>query len=453
MSDYNEIEIRIPHSIGENLKDKIYESWKHERVAFALASHANIQGKLLILIKEIYHLNDEEYMDSVNHGASWKGASILPIINIAIQKKLGIFVFHSHFHKGRVSLSTDDFESAKRILPSYQNLVPWRPHGSIVLGEEHAAGVILHPDKETFDILSRLRWLENNISDWDDQKLNQDPTDVNRIYHRQSIMIKNTGQNVLNKSKIAVVGLSGGGSHVVQQLAHLGIGEIISIDSDTVTTENRHRMIGLRKIDVFLKRKKTAVLKRLTKQINKNIKFTPVPFNVPTQTAINYLKRADIVVGCVDTLQARSDIHELCQRYLIPYVDIGLLITMDRENETVNAIGGNIFTMIPGRECMWCTGIISEKRLNDETGGRPRSYIRGGEEQAQVVSFNGLLASAAVNSVFQLLIGFTNHDKSYALIKYDGMKNTLEGWLTKRNDACLNCKSHLGAGDPVWIDT
>jgi hypothetical protein len=35
------------------------------------------------------------------------------------------------------------------------------------------------------------------------------------------------------------------------------------------------------------------------------------------------LRDRDVIVGCADTLFARSDLQELVSRYLIPYVDIG----------------------------------------------------------------------------------------------------------------------------------
>jgi tRNA A37 threonylcarbamoyladenosine dehydratase len=41
-----------------------------------------------------------------------------------------------------------------------------------------------------------------------------------------------------------IVGLSGGGSHVVQQLAHVGIGGFVPVDHDIIEHKNLNRLVG-----------------------------------------------------------------------------------------------------------------------------------------------------------------------------------------------------------------
>lgn len=102
---------------------------------------------------------------------------------------------------------------------------------------------------------------------------------------------------------------------------------------------------------------------------------------------------------------------------------------------------------------MFCNGQLSQEKLDAETGGRPRSYFQGTDKQAQVVSFNGLLASAAVNEVLQMLTGFAPvDDDSYIMHKFDGFSNTLEAWSIKPNALCPSCLKELASGDPVWAN-
>lgn len=446
------IELRVPERLGIQIKKEAFRHSTHEYVVFALVSHAQTRDKTLLLVKKVFTLEENEYFDSLYHGAMWRGASTIRIINEAIQDQLGIVIIHAHLFSKRVGLSRDDIQSANSLLPCYQNLIPTRPHGSVVLGEDCAAGVILLPESDRFEQLENLRWLGKKMANWTVFQNNK-VTKSNDLYHRQTLLIGRGGQTALSLSKVAVVGLSGGGSHVVQQLAHLGIGEIIGIDKERGESTNRHRVIGLGSRDVALKRKKVTVMANMVRQINADLKFTEVPFNIPEQEAIDQLKRADIVVGCVDNLLARADVHELCQRYLIPYVDVGLLIIPDESGIGVQAIGGNVFTVIPGGICMFCNGQLSQKKLDAETGGRPRSYFQGTDKQAQVVSFNGLLASAAVNEVLQMLTGFAPvDDESYTMRKFDGFSNTLEAWSIKPNSSCPSCMRGLASGDPVWTD-
>jgi len=445
------IDVRIPKKVGNKLKREIYKHGHHEYVVFALCSHAVTADGVLIFVKEIVTLQENQYVDSELHGAMWRGSSTIDIINLAIEKKLGIFLFHSHMHKGQVGLSGDDLQSANQLLPCYQNLIPERPHGSIVLGYESMAGVVLMPYEDNFKEVTSVRWIDKVLVDWNKNYLLWKKKPVNLIYENQALLIGGKAQEKLWESKVAVIGLSGGGSHVVQQLAHLGIGEIIGIDDDLGEKGNQHRLIGITDRDVNLKRRKTDIMKKLVKKINKKIKFTSVFHRIPEQEAIEQLKRADIVVGCVDSLMARADIHELCQRYLIPYIDIGLLIRPTDDEFRSSVIGGNVFITIPGSICMYCNGFLSEERLSNETNGKPRSYFEGTDKQAQVVSFNGILASAAVNEVLQMITGFAPIDEDvYTIKKFDGLKNTLSEWILNPNPKCSSCLNDVANGDAVW---
>jgi hypothetical protein len=209
-------------------------------------------------------------------------------------------------------------------------------------------------------------------------------------------------------------------------------------------------VIGLTWLDALLHRPKTRIMARLVRRINRGVRFTGIPRMIPQQAALDAIKEADIVVGCLDNYHSRADLQDLCARYMIPYVDVGLLIRPVGEAGAGITIGGNVITAIPGRFCQWCIGFLSQERLDAETGGRPRSYFEGAGGEAQVVSMNGLLASAAVSEVLQLITGFAPVGEEMAIKKYNGLSGTLEEWVVKPKELCPVCKDTLGAGDPIW---
>ncbi|MFY1651126.1 ThiF family adenylyltransferase [Solwaraspora sp. WMMB762] len=57
-------------------------------------------------------------------------------------------------------------------------------------------------------------------------------------------------QHRLAELTVAVVGLGGVGSQVVQSLAHLGVGGLLLVDPDTVTATNLNRLVGAKPADV-----------------------------------------------------------------------------------------------------------------------------------------------------------------------------------------------------------
>lgn len=375
---------------------------------------------------------------------------MIPILNEAMAGNLGVIVFHSHPHEGRVAMSGDDRESAATLLPTFENLVATRPHASVVVGQDHAAGLALVPGRDGLVADVKVRWLGKVIQDFTDapeSELVAMPS-VDESHHRQALLTGSAGERKLRKARIAVVGLSGGGSHVVQQLAHLGVGQIVGVDPDRADRSNRSRLIGMSALDAVLRRRKTRLMARMVRRINRRVKFFGVPHSLPSQESIDALKECDVIVGCVDNYHARSDLQELTWRYLIPYVDIGLLIQPLPGGGLT--IGGHVATFIPGGFCQWCLDFLTEAKLAGETGGRPRSYFQDTDKQAQVVSMNGVLASQAVSEVLQLLTGFAPVDDEMAVKKFDGLEGTLKEWKVRPRNHCPICRRVLGAGDVVW---
>ena len=65
-----------------------------------------------------------------------------------------------------------------------------------------------------------------------------------RRFSRNIALFGVDGQHKISKTKVAIVGLGGIGSHVAQQLAYLGILDYTLIDDDTVSRSSLNRVIG-----------------------------------------------------------------------------------------------------------------------------------------------------------------------------------------------------------------
>jgi molybdopterin/thiamine biosynthesis adenylyltransferase len=446
----NRVEIRIPHHLIRPLDEAMLLRGRGERVAFGLASHARTPDRDILLVTKIIPLADTDYVPTFSHGAKWQGRAMLAVMNEAVRLKLGIVLLHTHSHPGPVALSDDDRESAGRLLPVFENAVPERAHASVVFGEDCATGIVTDPAGPALRGRVRLRFLGKAIRDRD-----AEPPPVaaaaEEIYETQALLTGGAGEFALRRARVTVVGLSGGGSHMVQQLTHMGPGEIAGIDHDRSDSAQQSRLIGLTPSDAKRRRRKTAVMAALVRRISSDVKFISVPSAVPEQAAIEAIKASDVIVGCVDNYHARADLMTLASRYMIPYIDIGLLIRPTANTGRIE-IGGHVATFIPGSFCAWCIGHVSKEKLDLETGGRPKSYFQGASRQAQVVSMNGLLASAAATEVLQLLTGFRGDedDPEMVIRKYDGIEGTLVKWHVKKKTDCELCGGTLGAGDPVW---
>ena len=95
------------------------------------------------------------------------------------------------------------------------------------------------------------------------------------LYRRQPLIDSAFVRALLRQTRVAVVGLSGGGTQVARQLATFGFGEIIGIDAQRVTRDNMLATDEFGWPDVMLHRRKTATVKSKLRWINHNVRSTP----------------------------------------------------------------------------------------------------------------------------------------------------------------------------------
>jgi hypothetical protein len=409
----------------------------------------------LVLVQDLIHPPPTAFERTANHGAKWSGAYNIALLNMALARGLGIVIFHYHPGTGQVRLSSDDEQSASQLLPAYQTVAPARPHGSVVLGETSVAGLIALPGTSPLIRDFQLRYFSESMTTLPRQHRNY----ADFLLHRRRPLVDDAiSRSLLRSVSVAVVGLSGGGSQVARQLASHGVGEIIGIDKQRITRDNLLATDGFGWADAVLCRRKVTAVKSKARWINRNVRFTAVDALVPEKPAAEALKRADIIVGCVNNLNARADLQEIAWRYCIPYVDIGLgLYPLDPNDDLseIAAISGNVFRAIPGGPCLWCTSFLTDEKLQMEAGGTDRSYLRtslGKRKKpspgVHVASFNGVLAGLAASDVLQLILDYSSGVP--ARRQYDGFSGTVLQVIVERNPSCPKCATVLAAGDPLW---
>lgn len=445
------VQIRLANQSAKQLHEHLRQFRLPEPVAFGFVRHATTPRNKLALVRDIVIPPPRGFLPSMGHGARWKGSYMMELLNEAAANQCGLFIFH--FHGGSpVRMSGDDLTSARELLPKFQMIIPSRPHGSIVLGEDSAAGLVLMPDQDAPADRFALRLFDKGMVTF---PLPEDSPREQLRFERQPLARGSRVWKILAEAKVAVVGQSGGGIHVTQQLVQLGVGQIFGIDEDHVEEGNRYAAVLIGEEDITEKRRKVEAVRGHVVRIVPSVKYTPVPTRVPEQEALDALKQADIIVGCVNNLHARADVQEIALRYVIPYIDVGLVVDTDCESgdefPPIRAVSGNVFTFVPGGPCLWCTDFLTEAKLEKETEFRGRPYLKTTDRtDALVVSFNGVLASQAVTEVLQLLVGFAPEDSLSFYKKYDGFAGALLPCAVKRNERCVKCRSFLAAGDPIW---
>jgi hypothetical protein len=224
------------------------------------------------------------------------------------------------------------------------------------------------------------------------------------------------GLDWLKGATITVLGAGGGGSHIAQQIAHLGVWRLVLIDPDRLEDTNVNRVVGAGYRDVG--ELKAHLLGRRFGDLKTEI----VPEDVRAESAVGrfWIEQSDVVFGAVDGARARRNIEVICRAALVPYVDIGLKIVVNDDGITIDGVGGQVVTSIPGGPCLWCAGVITEEALLADR----EEYLAGSPEQ-QVVSMNGLLASQAVTGMLAFMTDYARDFPLPAMIAYDGLSHTM----------------------------
>lgn len=137
-------------------------------------------------------------------------------------------------------------------------------------------------------------------------------------YQRNQQMISTPEQLTLFRSKVTVVGAGGLGGYILEQLARLGVGQIVSIDNDVFEENNLNRQ--LLATPANLGRAKVEVAAERITEINPAVTMTSVQKLFSLANGFSMLEGADCVVDAVDNVTARLELAEVCRKLNIPLV-------------------------------------------------------------------------------------------------------------------------------------
>jgi len=272
-------------------------------------------------------------------------------------------------------------------------------------------------------------------------------------FDRNILFFGKAGQERLSSSHVAVVGIGGLGTHVVQLLALLGVGRLILIDMEELDTTNLNRYVGARYYDPVPGTPKVNIGYRQIKEIDPNIQVDLVPHSLISEEAFNAIIKASYVFGCLDNEGGRLILNELCAAYALPYIDLASEIIPGNSTD----YGGRVCTAWDGSGCIVCYEEIdiieAQVDLLSEDVRRDRDAIYGIKKDAlseagpSVVSINGVIASLAVTEFMLAVSGIREPKK---LLRYNGKT----GIVSKNEEPapdCYYCKGIRGKKDSFDI--
>ena len=132
--------------------------------------------------------------------------------------------------------------------------------------------------------------------------------------------IGETGQQMLNKSRVAVVGVGGLGTVAANCLARAGIGFLRLVDRDHVERINLHRQILYTEEDARRRVPKAVAACSVLVRANSEIHIEPVVAELNADNIESMFCDVDLVLDAVDNWKTRFLINEFCRKKLLPWI-------------------------------------------------------------------------------------------------------------------------------------
>lgn len=345
---------------------------------------------------------------------TWPTDLIAPLLDRAEQERLSVIKIHSHPGGCRGFSATDDAGDAE-LLPMIRGWIGHEvPHGSAVM----------LPDGEVFGRVlwggGQLRSLEcvavvgPDLRYWPAKHAGLGVPGF-AASHAQAFGAGTTA--LLGRLSIAVVGCSGTGSPVVEQLARLGVGELVLVDGDRVEERNLNRILNATAADAAAARPKAEVLADAVRRMGLGTRTRTVVANLWDREAVEAVAGCDILFGCVDTHEGRFLMNALASHYLLAYFDVGVLldaIPEGRNRGQIREVCGSVHYLQPSGSSLLSRGLVSLDKVRAEGLRRrnPASYAREAREgyiagmderRPAVVSVNLFAAALAANDMLARL--------------------------------------------------
>ena len=142
---------------------------------------------------------------------------------------------------------------------------------------------------------------------------------MNPFYSRTAMLLGEDGVDKLKRSTVAVFGLGGVGSYIVEALVRAGVGRLILVDGDSVAESNLNRQI-IATVDTVGMRKTDAAAAR-AKSINPAVELVLYDLFYSADTAGEVdLSGADYVCDAIDSVKSKMELILRCRDGGIPLI-------------------------------------------------------------------------------------------------------------------------------------
>lgn len=431
------------------LKGHLFPGDGKEAIALLLCGRAEGAGRVRLMVRSVHpipHLVCERSPDHV----TWPTDSLPGLLAQAAKHGWSLFKIHGHMAYDRFS---DIDDAADRDL--FPGIYSWTkgPHGSAVMLESgRIFGRCISPEGQ-FTRLHHVNVIGDDLAYWPSA---DEAVAVPEHARRVAQSFGGGTYEQLRRLRIAVVGCSGTGSVVIDQLSRNCVGELVLVDPDLVEDKNLNRIVNSRRADADQGRFKVDVLADAAEALQFGTKIERYPVSLFAPDAIKAVASCDIVFGCMDSVDGRHLLNRLATFYQLAYFDLGVKLEADGKGG-VDQVCGTVHYLKPGGSSLLSRNVYTLEQVRaaglfraDRVAYRDlreRGYIKGvPEDRPAVIQLNSLIASFAINELLARLHPYRlDPNGEYAIHRVSLSHGIYEH--VGDGDPCALLARHVGRGD------
>lgn len=390
---------------------------------------------------------------------------------------LGYLAIHNHGGAGRAAFSSDDLASHERGYPALRDIGRGVPVGALVLTRDAVAGDIWEPGGGR-GALSRATVVGRRITHLYPEPM-PGAAGPGIRFDRQTRIFGDAGQRILADLRVGIIGCGGVGMLLVEYLSRLGVGHILVIDPDRVDMSNLPRLAGARESDAgwFARtrwplplrkwgrsraRQKVDVARRIAIEANPQVVYTGIVGNVLDPDSAARFTDVDYLFLAADTAQARLLFNAIVHQYLVPGVQLGSKVLVDKATGSILDVHSIVRRVTPDAGCLWCNELISSQALAEESLSedqlRGQRYVDDPEVVApSVITLNAVAAAHAANDFLFAVTGIVRADAPVDYLRLRPLERDTRWDRPRRDDTCSESgsgdSSRLARGDALPLPT
>jgi molybdopterin/thiamine biosynthesis adenylyltransferase len=448
-----EVTLSLTGDHHQLLRQHLFPGDGKEAAAIGVCGRRAGSDRHKLLVREIHPVPYSTCSVRAPDRIAWPVSWLDPLLEKSERLDLSIVKFHSHPADYRRFSLTDD-GSDKELFAGI--------HGWMDRDIPHASAVML-PDGSIFGRaidgdgnMSPLRTIAvigDNLLFWHaDTVIVDQSAGVGRVTSAfgRKMMAE------LARLTAAVVGASGTGSIIIEQLHRLGFGRVVLVDPEAVELKNLNRIVNARMRHARAAALKVHIAGEAIAETALGTRVDAYPVNILDREAIEAVAAADILFGCVDTAEGRDVLNRISTYYVLPYVDVGVGI-VPLEDGTLDEINGVVHYVKPGGSSLLSRGAYRPEQVGADAlrrqnpslyaERRREKYIEGaGEEGPAVISVNMTMASLAANECLARIYRFRNlPNREYAELRISLTEMEIEA--IGESEPCRFLAKHVGEGD------